>query len=100
MTQVSQESILRLAPGCRLNEHGAAQDLLLIPEGALKMQGPARKIVELCDGVRPVREIIEELQRRYGSEDAARIETETVALLTRLHERGALEVVGNRPYEI
>lgn len=93
MTQVGSESVLRLAPGCRLSEHGAPQDLLLIPEGALKMQGPARKIVELCDGVRAVREIVEELQHRYGTEDAARIETETVALLARLHGRGVLEIV-------
>jgi pyrroloquinoline quinone biosynthesis protein D len=93
MSQVAQNSVLRLAPGCRLTEHGAPQDLLLIPEGALRMQGPARRIVELCDGKRPVSEIVEELQRRYGTEDAARIETETVALLTRLRERGVLESV-------
>lgn len=93
MSEVAQNSVLRLAPGCRLSEHGAAQDLLLIPEGALRMQGPARKIVELCDGKRPVSEIVGELQRRYGTEDAARIETETVALLTRLRERGVLESV-------
>jgi pyrroloquinoline quinone biosynthesis protein D len=93
MSEVAQNSVLRLAPGCRLTEHGAPQDLLLIPEGALRMQGPARRIVELCDGKRPVSEIVEELQRRYGTEDAARIETETVALLTRLRERGVLESV-------
>jgi len=93
MTQVGLESILRLAPGCRLNEHGARQDLLLIPEGALRMQGPARKIVELLNGERSVREVVEDLQHRYGSEDAARIETETIALLTRLRDRGALESV-------
>jgi coenzyme PQQ biosynthesis protein PqqD len=93
MTQVTLDSVLRLAPGCRLSDHGAPQDLLLIPEGALRMQGPARKIVELLNGARTVREIIEELQHRYGSEDAARIETETLALLTRLRERGVLETV-------
>jgi coenzyme PQQ biosynthesis protein PqqD len=93
MTQVTLDGVLRLAPGCRLSDHSAPQDLLLIPEGALRMQGPARKIVELLDGQRAVREIIEELQHRYGSEDAARIETETLALLTRLRERGVLETV-------
>ena len=93
MNEVGQNNVLRLAPGCRLSEHGAPEDLLLIPEGALRMQGPARKIVELCDGAHAVHEIIEELQRRYGSEDAARIATETVALLTRLRERGVLEAV-------
>jgi len=93
MSEVERNSVLRLAPGCRLNEHGSADDLLLIPEGALRMQGPARKIVELCNGVRAVHEIVEELQHRYGAEDAARIETETLALLTRLRERGVLELV-------
>ena len=93
MTQVTLESVLRLAPGCRLNYHGSPQDLLLIPEGAMRMQGPARKIVELLNGERTIREIIDELQHRYGSEDAARIETETLALLTRLRERGVLEGV-------
>jgi coenzyme PQQ biosynthesis protein PqqD len=93
MTQVTLESVLRLAPGCRLNDHGSPQDLLLIPEGAMRMQGPARKIVELLNGQRTIREIIDELQHRYGTEDAARIETETLALLTRLRERGVLEAV-------
>jgi coenzyme PQQ biosynthesis protein PqqD len=93
MTQVTLESVLRLAPGCRLNDHGSPQDLLLIPEGAMRMQGPARKIVELLNGQRTIREIIDELQHRYGTEDAARIETETLALLTRLRERGVLEGV-------
>lgn len=93
MNAVTLESVLRLAPGCRLNDHGSPQDMLLIPEGALRMQGPARKIVELLNGVRTIREIVDDLQHRYGSEDAARIETETLALLTRLRERGVLEAV-------
>jgi coenzyme PQQ biosynthesis protein PqqD len=93
MIQVTLESVLRLAPGCRLNDHGSPQELLLIPEGAMRMQGPARKIVELLNGERTIREIINELQHRYGTEDAARIETETLALLTRLRERGVLEEV-------
>lgn len=93
MTAVTLDSVLRLAPGCRLNDHGSPQDLLLIPEGAMRMQGPARKIIELLDGNRSIREIVDELQHRYGTEDAARIETETLALLTRLRERGVLEAV-------
>jgi coenzyme PQQ biosynthesis protein PqqD len=93
MNPVTLESVLRLAPGCRLNDHGSPQDLLLIPEGAMRMQGPARKIVELLNGERTIREIIDELQHRYGTEDAARIESETLALLTRLRERGVLEAV-------
>ena len=83
----------RLAPGCRLNAAGSAEDLLLIPEGALRLKGPARTIVELCDGERTLSEIIAELHRHYPSAEPARIETEAVALLARLRDRGALEYV-------
>lgn len=83
----------RLAPGCRLNVAGGLEDLLLIPEGALRLKGPARTIVELCDGERTLAQIVAELQRRYPAEDAARIETEVVTLLARLCDRGVLEHV-------
>ena len=93
MSVLEQDSVLRLAPGCRLSEAGAAEDILLIPEGALRLQGPARAIVELCNGESAVRDIVQELKQRFGAEHAARIETETFALLTRLRDRGALESV-------
>ena len=93
MSEIAPDSVLRLAPGCRLSAAGGPEDLLLIPEGALRLQGPARAIVELCDGQRAMREIAEELKRRYPSADAVRIETEAAALLTRLRNRGVLEAV-------
>jgi pyrroloquinoline quinone biosynthesis protein D len=83
----------RLSPGCRLNPAGSTEDLLLIPEGALRLKGPARTIVELCNGERTLSEIVAELQRHYPSAEPARIETEAMALLARLRDRGALEYV-------
>jgi coenzyme PQQ biosynthesis protein PqqD len=85
--------VLRLAPGCRLNAAGGGEDLLLIPEGALRLKGPARTIVELCNGERTLAEIVEELQRHYPTAQPNRIETEAVALLARLRDRGVLEFV-------
>lgn len=93
MSDLTQDSVLRLAPGCRLSPADGPEDLLLIPEGALRLKGPARTIVELCDGKRTLPELIEELRRRYLPEDAARIETEAVTLLARLRDRGVLEKV-------
>jgi pyrroloquinoline quinone biosynthesis protein D len=97
MSELAPDSVLRLAPGCRLSaageSDGESEDLLLIPEGALRLKGTARAIVELCDGQRTVREIAEELKRRYPSADAVRIETEVAALLARLRDRGVLEAV-------
>lgn len=93
MSELELSRALRLAPGCRLNAPGSPEDLLLIPEGAMRLKGPARTIVELCNGERTLSDIVEELQRRYSYEHAARIETETVALLARLRDRGVLEYV-------
>ena len=93
MSALERNRILRLAPGCRLNAAGGAEDLLLIPEGALRLKGPARTIVELCDGQRTLADVVEELRRHYPSAQPARIETEAEALLARLRERGVLEYV-------
>jgi len=91
MSAMERNRVPRLAPGCRLNAAGGPEDLLLIPEGALRLKGPARAIVELCDGERTLAGIVEELQRRYPSAQPAIIETEAVALLARLRDRGVLE---------
>ena len=93
MSGLTQDSVLRLAPGCRLSAAGSPEDLLLIPEGALRLKGTARTILELCDGKRTLPEIVEELQRRYQTDDTARIEMEAVTLLARLRDRGVLEQV-------
>ena len=93
MSEAAQDSTPRLAPGCRLNAAGGAEDLLLMPEGALRLKGPARAILELCDGERMLRQIVEELKKRYPSDDPARIQTEVTALVARLRDRGVLESV-------
>jgi pyrroloquinoline quinone biosynthesis protein D len=93
MSVMERNRVPRLAPGCRLNAAGGPEDLLLIPEGALRLKGPARAIVELCNGERTLADIVVELRRRYPSAEPARIETEAVALLARLRERGALEYI-------
>ncbi len=91
MSGLAPENVPRLASGCRLNPAGSPEDLLLIPEGALRLKGPGRAIVELCDGRRSLRQVVQELHQRFPSEDAGRIETEVLAFLTRLRDRGVLE---------
>jgi pyrroloquinoline quinone biosynthesis protein D len=84
-------SVPRLAHGCRLSAVEGQEDMLLIPEGALRLKGPSRGIVELCDGKHSVEDIIAELRRRYPSEDGIKIEEEVVAFLTRLREKRVIE---------
>ena len=40
----------QLAPGCRLNEKDKPPRMLLMPERALRLNGPSLEIVERCDG--------------------------------------------------
>ncbi|MBV8070097.1 MAG: pyrroloquinoline quinone biosynthesis peptide chaperone PqqD [Acidobacteriaceae bacterium] len=79
-----------LKPGCRLS---AAGDVLLIPEGALRLQGPASRIVEACDGTRTVEEIVATLLKQFPGADETKVSQETASFLNRLSERGVLEFV-------
>jgi pyrroloquinoline quinone biosynthesis protein D len=93
MNEMVLNSVPRLASGCRFSTAEGQDDLLLIPEGALRLKGPARAILELCDGQRTLSEIVQELRRRYPSEDAARIEMDAVTFVRRMRDRGVLEAV-------
>ena len=91
MSPLSKDSVPRLAGGCRMSTAPGQEDMLMIPEGALRLKGPGVGILALCDGQRTVAEIIDELSRRFPSEDAARIDAEVSAFLARLSARGAIE---------
>jgi pyrroloquinoline quinone biosynthesis protein D len=89
---VSLESVPRLARGCRLSKAEGQENMLLIPEGALKLQGPSRAIVALCDGERAVSGIVADLQQRFPAEDPGRIQNEVIAFLTRLVDKRVIEL--------
>jgi pyrroloquinoline quinone biosynthesis protein D len=90
VSEIDRNRVLRLSPGCRLGTD-AGENILLMPESAVRLKGPSRAILELCDGTRSLTAIVEELLRLYPSADAARIEAETATLLGQLRDRGALE---------
>jgi pyrroloquinoline quinone biosynthesis protein D len=93
MMALSASSRPALRAGCRLSPASNPESLLLIPEGALKLHGPSRKILELCDGQRSIDEIIVELGRTFPSADGGRISAEVTGFLQRLQERGAIELL-------
>ena len=67
----------RLAPGCRWGTQGE-QQVVLFPEGMIRVQGTGQNILELCDGQRTVQDIVATLSERYGTADPAKI-TEDVS---------------------
>jgi coenzyme PQQ biosynthesis protein PqqD len=79
-----------LKPGCRLSSAG---DVLLIPEGALRLQGPAYRILQSCDGTKTVPEIVTALLAEFPGADQAKVSEETFSFLEKLVNRAVIELV-------
>jgi pyrroloquinoline quinone biosynthesis protein D len=80
----------RLAPGCRLGENNQ-QRVLLMPERALRLNGPSLEIVQRCDGKHTVQQIISDLQQIYSKAEPKKVETDILDYLARLHDQRALD---------
>ena len=84
------KSYPRLAPGCRLGENNQ-QGVLLMPERALRLNGPSLEIVSRCDGKHTVQEIIGELQKIYSQARSEKVEQDILGYLGLLHDQRALD---------
>lgn len=83
---ISNDNKPALAIGCRWG--GSIEDpLLLIPEGAIRVQGTARAILDLCDGQRTFSEILAELQQRYSGADRQTLRDDAARFLEQLREK-------------
>jgi pyrroloquinoline quinone biosynthesis protein D len=77
----------RLAAGCRWAAEEGEDRTLLFPEGAIRLGGTGRAILERCDGEHTVQQIVQELQVRYNVGDPARIAADVGNFLQDLHQK-------------
>ena len=61
--------------------------MVLYPEGAIKLQGTGREVLERCDGRRTFGEIITELQKEFGMTDPEKIRRDISTFLEQLQRR-------------
>jgi coenzyme PQQ biosynthesis protein PqqD len=62
----------RLVDGARLQYDDVREEhLLLVPEGAVRLNETAANVLDLCDGNRSVDEIAAALSERYAGADVA-----------------------------
>jgi pyrroloquinoline quinone biosynthesis protein D len=80
-----------LAPGCRLNEKNQQPRTLLMPERALRLNGPSLEIVERCDGKHTVQQIISDLQKIYSKAEPQKVEQDILGYLALLQKERALD---------
>jgi len=62
-----------------------------MPERALRLNGPSLEIVQRCDGVHTVQQIITDLQQIYSKAEPKKVETDILGYLTLLHDQRALD---------
>jgi len=80
----------RLAAGCRLGENNNHR-VLLMPERALRLNGPSLEIVGRCDGKHTVAQIVAELQKIYSKAAPQKVEQDILGYLALLHDQRALD---------
>ncbi|HEX8871512.1 MAG TPA: pyrroloquinoline quinone biosynthesis peptide chaperone PqqD [Candidatus Acidoferrum sp.] len=84
-------AVPRLAPGVRLNEKSQQPRMLLMPERALRLNGPSLEIVQLCDGKHTVQQIAEKLHALYGKAEPQRVTDDLLGYLALLHDQRAID---------
>jgi coenzyme PQQ biosynthesis protein PqqD len=91
MAPPTDDSRPRLATGCRwgpASESGSEETrMILYPEGALKLQGTGKLVLEHCDGLRTFGEIITELQKEFGKTEPEKIRSDISVFLEQLQKK-------------
>ena len=78
----------RLAIGARLSYDDVREEhILLIPEGAVRLNPTAAQVLELCDGERSLDDIAAALSERY---DGADVRDDVVELVDAMAQKGLL----------
>ena len=81
----------RLAVGCRWGPEqktGTEEArVILFPEGAIKLQGTGRQVLEHCDGKRTFAQIISELQAQFADAEPAKIRADISQFLEQLRHK-------------
>jgi pyrroloquinoline quinone biosynthesis protein D len=78
----------RLATGARLSYDDVREEhVLLVPEGAVRLNATAAAVLELCDGERSLDDIAGALSERY---DGADVRDDVVELVDAMAQKGLL----------
>ena len=82
----------RLATGARLRYDEVREEhLLLIPEGAVRLNPTAAEVLELCDGERSIDDIVAALSARYDGVD---LRDDVVELVDAMTQKGLVVDAG------
>lgn len=90
MAELIDTSVPKLAAGCRW---GGTTDepVVLFPEGAVRVAGTGRIILELCDGHFSLAEIMQKLETQFYLAPKEKIRAEVRTFLEQLHAKRIID---------
>ncbi|MGO8985569.1 MAG: pyrroloquinoline quinone biosynthesis peptide chaperone PqqD [Terriglobales bacterium] len=83
-------SIPKLAAGCRWGGTTEAP-VVLFPEGAVRVEGTGRIILELCDGHLSLAEIVQKLEGQFMLAPKEKIRADVRSFLEQLHVKRIID---------
>jgi pyrroloquinoline quinone biosynthesis protein D len=82
--ELTDASVPKFAAGCRWG--GTTEEpVVLFPEGAIRVQGTGRIILELCNGHFTLAEIVQKLQEQFMLAPKDKIRADVLTFLELLH---------------
>jgi len=82
-----------LIRNCRLASSAEHGEIILMPEGMIKLKGTGVEIVRLADGNHTVAEMVSVLCSKFANTDSAALEKDVTDFLKLLQEKRVLDLL-------
>jgi len=90
VAELTDASVPKFAAGCRWGGTTEAP-VVLFPEGAIRVEGTGRIILELCDGHFSLVEIVQKLEAQFMLAPKGKIRAEVQVFLEQLHAKRIID---------
>jgi coenzyme PQQ biosynthesis protein PqqD len=90
VAELNDASVPKLAAGCRWGGTTEAP-VVLFPEGAIRVEGTGRVILELCTGQFTLAEMIQKLQEQFILAPKDKIRADVISFLEQLHGKRVID---------
>jgi coenzyme PQQ biosynthesis protein PqqD len=90
VAELTDASIPQLAAGCRWGGTLEAP-VVLFPEGAIKVEGTGRAILELCAGQLTLAQIVQKLEQQFILAPPGKIRTDAIGFIEQLHDKRIID---------
>jgi coenzyme PQQ biosynthesis protein PqqD len=90
VAELTDVSVPKFATGCRWGGTTEAP-VVLFPEGAIRVEGTGRIILELCDGHLSLAEIVQKLETQFMLAPQGKIRSDVQTFLQQLHAKRIID---------